>query len=69
MDKRNELIPFVVKLTPEQRAELQLRANQFTNGNLSAWMRRAAGEYNPEEVTNGQPQKQSSRAAARKKID
>jgi len=37
-----------VKVTHEEWRAIQNQANDYTDGNLSEWMRRAALEYQPE---------------------
>lgn len=44
---KDNLIKFVIKLTAEQRALLQKRANHHTDGNVSEWLRLAGLKFKP----------------------
>lgn len=46
------LIPVHIKLTPKEHALLMKRANWFSMGNLSAWLRYTGLKYNPKRGEN-----------------
>lgn len=61
--KKGKLIPFVVKLTPEERDFYQAKANAHTDGNVSEWLRQAGMEFEPKEKkANGKNESARSRA-------
>lgn len=45
--KKDDLELFNLKLTPEQKRALQAKADKYTNGNLSLWLRYAGAMYVP----------------------